>query len=41
MAKNDVQTTSYQLQINFHKVKTGFLTLKIVKMTLSEGQILS
>ena len=41
-AKNDAQTTSELLQTNFQKVqKTGFLTLKMVKMTLPEGQILS
>ena len=41
-AKNDAQTTSELLQTNFQKVqKTGFLTLKMVKMTLSEGQILN
>ena len=37
--KNDAQTTSEQLQTNYQKVqKTGFLTQKMVKMTLSEGQ---
>ena len=41
-AKNDAQTTSELLQTNFQKVqKTGFLTLKMVKMTLSEAQILT
>ena len=41
-AKNDAQTTSEQLETNFQKaLKTGFLTLKMVKMTLSEGQILN
>ena len=41
-AKNDDQTTSELLQTNFQKVqKTGFLTLKMVKMTLSEAQILT
>ena len=41
-AKNNTQTTSEQPQINFQKVrKTGFLGLKMVKMTLSEGQILT
>ena len=40
-AKNDAQTTSELLQTNFQKVqKTGFFTLKMVKMTLSEAQIL-
>ena len=33
-AKNNAQTTSEQPQTNFQKVqKTGFMTLKIVKMT--------
>ena len=41
-AKNDAWTTSELLQTNFQKVqKTGFLTLKMVKMTLSEAQILT
>ena len=41
-AENNAQTTSEQLQNNFQKVqKTTFLTLKMVKMTLSEGQILT
>ena len=41
-AKNNAQTTSEQPQTNFQKVrKTTFLTLKMVKMTLSEGQILT
>ena len=41
-AKNDAQTTSEPLQTNFQKVqKTGFLTLKMGKMTLSEAQILT
>ena len=41
-AKNDAQTTSEHLQNKFQKPqKTGFLTLKMVKMTLSEGQILT
>ena len=41
-AKNDAQTTSELLQTNFQKVqKTGFLTLKMFKMTLSEAQILA
>ena len=40
--KNDAQTTSEQLQTNFQKVqKTGFLALKMVKMTLSEDHILT
>ena len=39
---NRVQSTSEQLQNNFQKPqKTTFLTLKMVKMTLSEGQILN
>ena len=41
-AQNDAQITSEHPQNNFQKVqKTGFLTLKMVKMTLSEGQILT
>ena len=41
-AKNDTQTTSELLQNNFQKVqKTTFLAPKMVKMTLSEGQILT
>ena len=41
-AKNDAQITSEHPQKNFQKVqKTGFLTLKMVKVTLSEGQILT
>ena len=41
-AKNNAQTTSEQLQTNFQKVqKTTFLAPKMVKMTLSEGQILT
>ena len=41
-AQNDAQTTSEQLQTKFQKVKkTTFLTLKMVKMTLSEGKILN
>ena len=41
-AENNAQTTSEHLQNNFQKVqKTTFLTLKMVKMTLSEGQILT
>ena len=41
-AKNNAYTTSEHLQNNFQKVqKTTFLTLKMVKMTLSEGQILT
>ena len=41
-AQNDAQITSEQLQTNFQKVqKTGFLTLKMVKMTLSKGQFLT
>ena len=39
-AKNNAQITSKQLQTNFTKPqKTTFLTLKIGKMTLSDGQI--
>ena len=41
-AKNNAQTTSEQLQTNFQNVqKTTFLGPKMVKMTLSEGQILT
>ena len=41
-AINNAQTTSEHPQNNFQKVqKTGFLTLKMVKMTLPEGQILT
>ena len=41
-AKNNAQTTSEQLQTNFQNVqKTTFLGPKMVKMTLSEGQILA
>ena len=41
-AENNAQTTSKQLQNKFQKVqKTCFLTLKMVKMTPSEGQILT
>ena len=41
-AENNAQTTSEHLQNNFQKPqKTTFLTLKMVKMTLSEGQILT
>ena len=40
-AESNALTTSEHLQNNFQKVKTGFLTLKMVKMTLSEGQILT
>ena len=41
-AENNAQTTSEQLQTNFQKHhKTACLTLKMVKMTLSEGQILT
>ena len=41
-AKNNAQTTSEHPQKNFQKVqKTDFLTLKMVKITLSEGQILT
>ena len=41
-AENNAQTTSEQLQTNFQKVqKTTFLAPKMVKMTLSEGQILT
>ena len=41
-AKNNVHTTSEQRQINFQKVpKTTFLAPKMVKMTLSESQILT
>ena len=37
-AENDAQITSELLQTNFQKVqKTGFLNLKMVKMTLSEA----
>ena len=40
--KNNAQTTAIHLQTNFQKpLKTGFLTLKMVRITLSEGQILS
>ena len=40
--KNYPQTTSEQLQNNFQKVqKTGFLTLKMVKMTRLEDQNLT
>ena len=39
-AKNNAQTTSEQLQSNFQKPpKKSFLTLEMVKMTLSEGKI--
>ena len=39
-AENNAQTTSEHLQTNFQKVqKTTFLAPKMVKMTLSEGQI--
>ena len=39
-AENNAQITSEQLQTKFKKPqKTGFLTLKMVKITLSEGQI--
>ena len=39
-AKNNIQTLPKQLQTNFQKVqKTGFFTLKIVKMTISKDQI--
>ena len=39
---NRLELTSEQLQINFQKgLKTSFLTPKMVKMTLSEGQILT
>ena len=42
MAKYHAQTTFELLKNNFQKPqKTRFLTLKIVKMTLSEGQILN
>ena len=41
-AENNAQSTSEQHQNNFQKVqKTTFLALKMVKMTLSEGQILT
>ena len=41
-AKNDAQTASELFKINFQKVqKKGFFTLKMVKMTLSEAQILT
>ena len=39
---NCLQSTSKQHQTNFQKaLKTTFSTLKMVKMTLSEGQILT
>ena len=39
---NRLQSTSEQHQTNFQKaLKTTFSTLKMVKMTLSEGQILT
>ena len=38
-AKNNPQTTPEQFQTNFQKAhKKGFLILKMVKVTLSEGQ---
>ena len=41
-AKNNPQTTPEQFQTNFQKAhKKGFLILKMVKVTLSEGQILT
>ena len=41
-AKNISQTTSNQLQNNFQKAqKTGFLSLKIVKMILCKSQNLT
>ena len=41
-AKNNAQTTPEQLQTNFQNVqKTTFFGPKMVKMTLSEGQILT
>ena len=41
-AQNDAQTTFKQLQTNFQNVqKTTFLGPKMVKMTLSESQILT
>ena len=41
-AKNNAQTTSEKLLTNFQKAQTtGFLTLKMVKITLSEGQNLT
>ena len=41
-AKNDAHTASELFKINFQKVqKKGFFTLKMVKMTLSEIQILT
>ena len=40
-AKNNDQTTAEHLKTKFEKhQKTGFFFLKMVKMTLSEGQIL-
>ena len=37
--KNNTQTTSEQLQTNFQKAQiTDFFILKMVKMTLSDGQ---
>jgi len=40
-AKNNAQTTSEQPQTNFQKVrKKTFLAPKMVKITLSKGQIL-
>ena len=39
---NNSQATPEQLHTNFQKpLKTGFLTLKMVKITLSEGQNLT
>ena len=41
-AQNNAQTASKQLQTNYQKPqKTACLTLKMVKMTLSEGQNLT
>ena len=41
-AKNDSLTIPEQLQIKFQNAqRTGFFTQKMVKMTLSEGQILN
>ena len=41
-AKNNAETTSEHLQTNFQNVqKTTFLGTKMVKMTLSEGRILT
>ena len=41
-SKNNAQITSEHLQNNFRKAqKTSFMALKMVKMTHSEGQILT